>query len=176
MTRRRAIMVLGASATVVALLSAAAWLGGFRLNLTPSEPLGLWRIESPSRAIAAGDLVFVCPPEAPLFEEARRRSYLARGLCSGGVAPLIKSVAALPGQHVEIGKEVRIDGRLLPSSCLRRTDGVGRPLTAFAGGIVPPGTLYLHSRFASSYDSRYFGPIPETGLLGLARPVLTVDP
>ncbi|MFZ1812823.1 MAG: conjugal transfer protein TraF, partial [Rhizobiaceae bacterium] len=32
------------------------------------------------------------------------------------------------------------------------------------------------SDFAGSYDSRYFGPIPGTGLLGRARPVLTFDP
>lgn len=169
-------MALGASAMAVGLLSAVAWLGGLRLNLTPSEPLGLWRIQAVGRAIAAGDLVFVCPPQMPLFKEARRRSYLARGLCPGGVAPLIKSVAALPGQHVEIGNDVRIDGELLPSSHLRRTDGAGRPLTPFAGGIVPPGYLYLHSPFASSYDSRYFGPTPDSGLLGFARPILTFDP
>ncbi|AUX79336.1 conjugative transfer signal peptidase TraF [Sinorhizobium fredii] len=176
MTRRQAITVLGASAMLVGLLSAAAFLGGFRLNLTPSEPLGLWRIEAPSRAIAVGNLVFVCPPVTPLFEEARRRSYLVRGLCPGGVAPLIKAIAALPGQNVEIDEDVRIDGRLLPSSRLRKIDGAGRPLKSFAGGIVPPGYLYLHSHFKSSYDSRYFGPIPETGLLGLARPVFTIDP
>ncbi|KWV48677.1 conjugal transfer protein TraF [Rhizobium altiplani] len=176
MTRRRAIMALGASAMLVGLLSTAALLGGFRLNLTPSEPLGLWWIETPNRAIAVGDLVFVCAPVTPLFEEARRRLYLARGLCPGGTAPLIKAVAALPGQRVEIGKNVSIDGRLLPSSNVRRIDGAGRELKPFAGGIVPPGYLYLHSSFVSSYDSRYFGPVPETGLLGLARPILTFDP
>ncbi|APO69796.1 conjugal transfer signal peptidase protein TraF 1 (plasmid) [Rhizobium gallicum] len=175
MNRRRTIMVLGASAMAVGLLSAAAWLGGLRLNLTPSEPLGLWRIEMPQRAIAAGDLVFICPPQTPPFEEARHRLYLARGLCPGGVAPLIKSVAALAGQHVEIGEDIRIDGRLA-SSHLHRIDGAGRPLRPFAGGIVPPGYFYLHSPFASSYDSRYFGPIPASGLLGLARPILTVVP
>ncbi|MDQ0563048.1 conjugative transfer signal peptidase TraF [Rhizobium mesoamericanum] len=170
------MMFLGASAMVVGLLSTAALLGGFRVNLTPSEPLGLWRIEAPSRAIAVGDLVFVCAPVKPLFEEARRRLYLARGLCPGGDAPLIKAVAALPGQRVEIGKNVSIDGRLLPSSNVRRVDGAGRELKPFAGGIVPLGYLYLHSSFVSSYDSRYFGPVPETGLLGLARPILTFDP
>nr|WP_245262813.1 conjugative transfer signal peptidase TraF [Ensifer sp. BR816] len=169
-------MILAAAAIITGVVLSAAVFGGFRLNLTPSEPLGLWRIEAPSRAIAVGDLVFVCPPMTPVIEEARRRSYLARGLCQGGVAPLIKAVAALPRQRVEIGDAVRIDGKLLPSSRLRRTDGAGRSLKPFAGGIVPAGMLYLHSPFASSYDSRYFGPVPETGLLGLARPVLTVDP
>ncbi|MBB5536268.1 conjugative transfer signal peptidase TraF [Rhizobium giardinii] len=176
MNRVRAIMGLGASALGIGLLAAAAFIGGFRLNLTPSEPLGLWRIEAVDRAITIGDLVFVCPPVTPLFEEARHRLYLAHGLCPGGVAPLIKSVAALPGQYVEIGENVAIDGRTLPSSHVRRIDGAGRPLTPFAGGIVPTGYLYLHSPFVSSYDSRYFGPISETGVLGLARPILIVDP
>ncbi|WP_348626836.1 S26 family signal peptidase [Mesorhizobium sp. DCY119] len=55
-------------------------------------------------------------------------------------------------------------------------DGQGRLRTRFPGGIVPPGHLFLHSDFAGSCDSRYFGPIPDTGLLGRAKPVLTIDP
>ncbi len=42
----------------VAILSgvaAIAFTGGFRLNLTPSEPLGIWRIEALYRAAARGD-------------------------------------------------------------------------------------------------------------------------
>ncbi|MBB4116372.1 type IV secretory pathway protease TraF [Rhizobium sp. BK226] len=46
----------------------------------------------------------------------------------------------------------------------------------YAGGIVPPGYLFLHSSFEGSYDSRYFGPVPDAGILGLARPVFTFDP
>ncbi|EJT00889.1 conjugal transfer pilin processing protease TraF, partial (plasmid) [Rhizobium sp. CCGE 510] len=61
----RAIMVLGASAMGVGLFAAAAVIGGFRLNLTPSEPLGLWRIEMAGQKIAVGDLVFICPPVTP---------------------------------------------------------------------------------------------------------------
>ncbi|RUW00077.1 conjugal transfer protein TraF, partial [Mesorhizobium sp. M1A.F.Ca.IN.022.05.2.1] len=38
------------------------------------------------------------------------------------------------------------------------------------------GFLFLHSDFAGSYDSRYFGPIPASGLLGRARPLLTFQP
>ncbi|MCK1326662.1 S26 family signal peptidase [Bradyrhizobium sp. 156] len=41
--------------------------------------------------------------------------------------------------------------------------------------VVPPGHLSLHSPFAGSYDSRYFGPVPSAGLLGLARPLLTLS-
>ena len=174
--RRRGLLFLAGAGGVIAGLAAIAYTGGFRLNLTPSEPLGLWRIEALQRPVETGDLVFICPPVTASFEEARRRGYLRSGLCSGGFAPLIKSVAALPGQRVDIGASVSVDGRPVPSSIVRKSDGDGRPITPFAGGIVPPAHLFLQSSFASSYDSRYFGPVPDTGLLGLARPVLTFGP
>lgn len=173
--RRRLLLFLACVGGMIAGLAAIAYMGGFRLNLTPSEPLGLWRIVT-QRPVKAGDLVFICPPPTASFEEARRRRYVRRGLCPGGFAPLIKTVAALPGQHVEIGANVTVDGRPLASSIVRASDGEGRPITPFKTGIVPLRNLFLHSSFASSYDSRYFGPVPDTGLLGLARPVLTFNP
>lgn len=176
MKRRGVIMLLSRSMVAIAGLITAAVVGGYRLNLTPSEPLGLWRIEKLNRPVEAGDLVFICSPPTAPFEEARLRGYLRRGLCAGGFAPLIKTVAALPGQHVKITDHVVIDGRALAASVVRKTDGEGRPVTQYLGGIVPPRHLYLHSSFASSYDSRYFGPVPDSGLLGLARPILTFDP
>ncbi|AHK46616.1 precursor for probable conjugal transfer protein TraF (plasmid) [Ensifer adhaerens OV14] len=169
-------MFLAGAGGAIAALAAVAYMGGFRLNLTPSEPLGLWRIVALKRPVEVGDLVFICPPVTASFEEARRRGYVRRGLCPSGVAPLIKTVAALPGQHIEIGANVTVDGKPLASSIVRASDGEGRPITAFKTGIVPPRNLFLHSSFASSYDSRYFGPVPDTGLLGLAWPVLTFEP
>ena len=174
--RHRFLLFLACVGGMIAGLAAIAYMGGFRLNLTPSEPLGLWRIVALQRSVETGDLVFICPPVTASFEEARRRGYVRRGLCPGGLAPLIKTVAALPGQDVEIGANVTVDGTPLPSSIVRASDGEGRPITPFKTGIVPLRNLFLHSSFASSYDSRYFGPVPDTGLLGLARPVLTFEP
>ncbi|MDK4742554.1 conjugative transfer signal peptidase TraF [Rhizobium sp. CNPSo 3464] len=173
--RRIGLILLGAGSVIVG-GAAVAQIGGYRLNLTPSEPLGLWRINALHRPVAVGDLVFICPPPTALFESARRRGYLRAGLCSGGFAPLIKTIVALPGQHVEVGRDLAIDGHPLASSSIRTTDAEGRPLDHYRGGVVPSGYLFLHSAFASSYDSRYFGPVPDAGLLGLARPVFTFDP
>jgi conjugative transfer signal peptidase TraF len=174
--RRRVLLFLAGLGGMIAALAAIAYFGGFRLNLTPSEPLGLWRIVDLQRPVEVGDLVFICPPATAPFEEARRRGYVRRGLCPHGFAPLIKTVAALPGQHFDIGVNVTVDGRPLASSLVRPSDGEGRPITPFKTGIVPLGNLFLHSSFASSYDSRYFGPVPVSGLLGLAWPVLTFKP
>lgn len=176
MRRRGVIKFLAGAGIVTVGLASIAYIGGYRLNLTPSEPLGLWRIEALRSPVEIGDLVFFCPLVTAAFEEARQRGYLRRGLCAGGVAPLIKTIAALPGQHVEITDHVIIDGRALLASAVRNTDGEGRALSPDPGGVVPPRTVFLHSSFASSYDSRYFGAVSVSGLLGLARPVLTFDP
>jgi conjugative transfer signal peptidase TraF len=166
------VALLGLGAFLV-LLSAAA---GFRINVTPSEALGLWRIVRLDRPVQRGDLVFVCPPATAAMAEARRRGYLRRGLCRGWVAPLIKMVAATEGQRVTIADGVTIEGEPLPQSRLLATDGAGRALEAFRGGLVPKGHVYLHSPFPGSFDSRYFGTLAQTTILGLAEEVLTHDP
>jgi len=176
MSARFAVMTLGVASAVACAVATGAWFGGYRVNLTPSEQLGLWRIEPLVRKPAIGDVVFICLPATDTFLAAFERGYLRRGLCPSGLAPLIKTVAALPGNHIEVSAVVSIDGRPLRHSAVRTVDGVGRPLSPVVGGKVPPGHLFLHSDFEGSYDSRYFGPVPENGVLGLARPVLTFYP
>jgi len=176
MRRGHIVTMLGIAALGAATLAMTGWAGGYRFNLTPSAPLGLWRIEAMKSPLAVGDLVFICPPATDVFVNAFGRGYLRRGLCAGGLAPLLKSIAAVPGQRVWIGDDVVIDGRPLAASRIRRKDGQGRAIAPFAGGVIPSGYLFLHSSIASSYDSRYFGPIPATGLLGRARPVFTFNP
>jgi conjugative transfer signal peptidase TraF len=159
---------------VVAIISAGVF-AGLRINLTPSEPLGLWRIVVLDRPVAVGDLVFVCPPPGALTAFGLARGYFRQGTCPGGVVPLIKTVAAIAGASITVGVAVTVDGIPLPHSELSPKDGQDRTLMPWVGGIVPSGQLFLHSTFRGSYDSRYFGPVPEAGLLGLARPVLTVS-
>jgi len=174
---RKALAILSIAGLAVGGIAAAGFLGGYRINTTPSFPLGLWRIEELSREVRVGDTLFICPPaNSPAIELARERLYLPAGLCDGGMAPLIKTVAALPGQLVTIeGNQVAIDGELLAHSSIQAKDGQGRPLTAYAGGIVPAGDIFVHSDYVASYDSRYFGPIPAGGVLGLATPVFIFD-
>lgn len=177
MTRRhRTLSVLLIGAAAVIGVFALGHLGGLRINLSPSYPLGIWRIVPLDREVAIGDLVMICPPPTSAFRLARQRGYLGSGLCPGWLSPLIKTIAATQGQHVEIAGSVSVDGVPLAGSELRAADGEGRALLPYAGGVVPPGHVFLHSDFAGSYDSRYFGPIPASGVLGLAYPVLTIHP
>ncbi|KFL29766.1 conjugal transfer protein TraF [Devosia riboflavina] len=160
---------------LLALAAGGIW-GGLRLNLTPSYPVGIWRIQPLDRAAVVGDLVFICPPNTPAFVMGVERGYLPTGPCPSGTAPLIKTVVAVAGQVVCIAGTIVIDGVVLPNSGLRSTDADGRPLAAFVGGQVPPGSVFLHSDFGGSYDSRYFGPLPADGILGLAAPVYVLAP
>nr|WP_310390443.1 conjugative transfer signal peptidase TraF [Rhizobium sp. 1399] len=150
--------------------------GGYRINFTPSYNLGLWQIVAMDREIRAGDRIFICPPDGAAVKLALERQYLPRGLCASGSGPLIKTVAAVAGQSVEIGGQVIIDGNPLHSSRVLSADAEGRAMPVYAGGIVPEGMVFLHSEFVGSYDSRYFGPLPANGTLGLAREILTYAP
>jgi conjugative transfer signal peptidase TraF len=174
--RSCAITIIVASLATLAALASVGFIAGLRINLTPSYPLGLWRIVPLARPVAVGDRILMCPPAVPAFDLARERGYLGRGLCPGWFSPLIKTVVALAGQHVVIDGSITIDGTHLAHSFLRSSDGEGRALAPNPGGIVPAGKLFLFSEFASSYDSRYFGPVPAAGVLGMARPILVFNP
>jgi conjugative transfer signal peptidase TraF len=173
---RAALLLLGVSCVVALVISVAGFAGGLRINTTPSEPLGLWRVVPLDRSIAIGDLIFVCPPVSAVISEGGERGYLRSGLCPGGFGPLIKTVAAVAGQCIEVGAEVIVDGRPIDHSRLVTRDGQGRKLQPYRGGKVPAGEVFLHSPFIGSWDSRYFGPVPVSGILGRAEQVLTYAP
>ena len=174
--RKVAIRIMVFGAAIIIATSVAGFCGGLRLNLTPSYPLGIWRIEPINRVARAGDLVFICPPETAAFTLGVERGYIAKGLCPGGTGPLIKTIVGVAGQVIAVDERVIVDGAPLPNSTVRVADAEGRLLPNFTGGPVPKGFVFLHSNFGGSYDSRYFGPIPDAGILGLAVPIFVLAP
>lgn len=170
--RRVVFAILGGGATVVAALASVFVIGDFRVNVTPSYPLGLWQVTTLDHPPSVGDRVFICP-EGEAAELGRERGYLPRGSCLSGAAPLIKTVLAVAGQTVSIEGRIVVDRLPLPFTAVRASDGAGRPMPHWAGGVVPTGQVFVYSHYGASYDSRYFGPLPIEGILGLARPILT---
>ena len=161
---------LHVAATAVTLLSLSAWFAPApRLlwNASQSAPVGLYRID-PGAAPMVGDWVAIEPP-AELAAYMARRKYLPRGV------PLLKRVAALPGARVcRSGVFVTVDGRAVAHALAR--DRAGRPLPVWLGcRIVRPREIFLINAAPDSLDGRYFGPLPTTGLLGTAHPILTRD-
>lgn len=149
---------------------------GYRFNVTPSEPLGLWR-QAAISGLVKGKLVSACLPLSSRIEEARSRGYLMGGRCQGNLAPIVKSIAALPGDYVNISNlGVAVNGHLLPKTIPSRADSLGRPLIpAFTGDRrINAGEVFLISDYSPrSFDSRYFGVIPTVNIVAEIRPVLT---
>jgi conjugative transfer signal peptidase TraF len=168
----REILFLMLDVAIIALF--ALWLGGVRVNLTPSIPRGFYRISY--EVPAKGDLVGFClDKDNPFSELAGERSYLGPGSCPSGRRPLIKILAGLPGDRVEpqVGGIV-INGELLVGTERPESDRQGRliPDSLLIAGIIPPGqALVLSPDHPGSFDGRHFGLIPIESLAKI-RPLL----
>ena len=102
-----------------------------------------------------------------------RRSSTAVIGCPDGV-PFLKELAALGGDRVcVLPHRLEINGRYVGP--VYEEDSQGRPLPRNLGCYpVPQGMFFAASgHLDKSFDSRYFGPLPLTQLLGEARPVWT---
>ncbi len=168
-------LVLWALAFGWALLASLFARAGFRINETPSAPMGLWRVTPVAGPLTRGAYVSFCPPDTPIFRLAKERGYLAKGACASGLQPLLKPLAAIAGDRVvQDNQGFWVNGELISNSRAEDQDRLGRPLPAlsFSSAIVPRGEVWLLSSFhASSFDSRYFGAVKIVGIEGVAAPM-----
>jgi conjugative transfer signal peptidase TraF len=146
----------------------------FRINWTGSMPLGLYRVRPAE--IRSGSRVLACLPGSTA-RLGQDRGYLSRGSCSTGHSPVLKAIAALPGECVELRIDsLVVNGVATAATRLRERDGRGRPLAHAPVGVsrVSDGEVWLlELRSDRSWDSRYFGPVPLASILGSADPILT---
>lgn len=137
-------------------------------NASASAPLGLYRLRKTDHP-RVGELVAVLPPK-PLARWMAGRHYLPDGV------PLLKHVAALPGQRIcRHGLTITINGKTVAKAKLR--DSKGRALPVWSGcRTVQPGELFLMNlSIPDSFDGRYFGALPADTMLGQAIPIVTRD-
>ena len=131
-------------------------------NASPSVPTGLYQVGS--RSPRTGTLAVIRLPE-PVNVLAEVRSYLRPR------ALLIKWVAAVAGDRVcRHSTLVTINGRLAAHA--RASDAAARPLPAWRGCTrLGAGQIFVLSVAPGSFDSRYFGPLDPTHIMGTATPV-----
>src|SRR5580700_8252732 len=169
---RRAVLWACVLASPFLLGLIAGWVFGIRLNLTPSLPLGFYITSRSSNA----KLVEFCP-QGKAASISLSRQYRTAGACPDGGAPLLKPGVAFPGDEVEVSANgIRVNGQLLPNSTGRFRDHLERPLDPWPYGTykVAPGTVWVVSSFnSSSFDSRYYGAIPESSIRHHLRPFWT---
>ena len=180
--RRRVLIALLAAFTVIVVFPAALVVMGLRYNDTPSAPLGwYWRRPVPVSGPALGNFVAVCPPA---WVTPRRFPFYEPGTgddrCPGGGMPLVKRIAAVPGDTVvETAAGVEVNGHALPLSAPMIASPVtGIHLPRVTGRwTLARGEYWLYGPGASggwarySFDSRYFGPVPRAAIRGVLRPL-----
>jgi conjugative transfer signal peptidase TraF len=135
-------------------------------NASASVPIGVYIIR-PARHLDVTELVAVDPPK-PLADFLAERRYLPHGVA------LMKRIVALPGQKVcRIGLAVTVDGVAIGDALKR--DRLGRPLPVWQGcRRIAAGQVFLMNwQVRDSLDSRYFGPIPTSRIIGRAIPLWT---
>lgn len=169
------IVLASLSASGFAALGWAAFVQPLpRLIYNPSDSVavGWYRVDPldhrtsalPS-SLSVNSIVLVpLPAEAAAL--AAQRGYLPTRV------PLLKRVGAIAPQEVCIaGGIVRIDG--VPSAAVLRADRLGRPLSSWQQcRRLQSGEVFLLSvTNPASFDSRYFGPVSTSTVIGVAHPV-----
>ena len=168
-SRLRVRIVLAAlSACGLAALAWASFVSPLpRLIYNPSDSVavGWYRVDplgrkpgSLPRPLSVGSIVLTTlPPDAAAL--AAQRGYLPARV------PLLKRVGAVAPQEVCItGRIVRIDG--VPSAAVLPADRWQQCRR------LEPGELFLLSvTNPASFDSRYFGPVSASAVIGVAHPV-----
>lgn len=139
----------------------------FAWNYTPSLPQGLY-VRAVMDSPAVGKIVaFVLPPVAEDY--ARQRGMNTNDLF------MIKPLVAGPGDHVCVTDELRINGQHVAQVQKVGTDGA--PLPKWDGcRRLEDGEWFTYApRIWNSFDGRYYGPVRESTMIGVYRPLWVSD-
>lgn len=162
---------------ILAILSALTYQVGVRFNTTNSLPRGLYLVVA--EPVQAGAIVLACPPEGAISQAALRRGYLGVSPdCPGQLQRLIKRVVGTPGDEISAAAsgELQVNGRTLQNSAPLREDLHGRPLAPYFthSEVLQAGEFLVMGDTAKSFDGRYFGPIQQSHIRAVMRPIWTL--
>ncbi|MGT2466545.1 conjugative transfer signal peptidase TraF [Mesorhizobium atlanticum] len=166
--RSRAHKTLAAASIGLVLIGFSAFAKPAPLlvwNASASAPVGLYGLGL--GAARSGDFVLVHMPNL-VAQLADQRGYLPRGV------PLVKRVAALPGEHVCAFNDAIIIGGKIAARRLK-TDSKGRPLPWWneCRPLANDEVFLISGDAPGSFDSRYFGPVPAENIVGRLVPLWT---
>ncbi len=136
-------------------------------NPTDSVPPGWYLAGSIDNvtSLHVGSIVLARLP-ADVAAFAGQRGYLPNSV------PILKRIGAVAPQSVCVrGQTVRVDGATVATA--RAHDGAHRPLQAWSQcrPLAADELFLLSDTNSASFDSRYFGPIGASAVLGIAQPL-----
>lgn len=133
-------------------------------NATSSVPVGLYRVSKPS--FTRGEMVLAETPEHVRALASERR-YIP------GNVPLAKRIAAISGDKIcSEGQWIYVNGERVAQRLER--DSQGREMPTWAGcRALKDEVFLLLPEVKSSFDGRYFGPMPRQSVIGKLTPLWT---
>ena len=174
MSKRFLLFLYGGGLLVLAGI-AVIKQAGFRVNTSPSIPLGIYR--TTTTPLSVGSYVLLCPENKEPFITAQKRDYIGAGYCPGGLGYMFKRVAALPNDIITTtANGMYINGKLYPDSKPFKHDALNRMLPIWHANQtrLKAGEVVLMTQGdKNSFDARYFGPLPQQQIVSVVRPVLT---
>ena len=174
MSKRFLLSLYGGGLLVLASI-AVIKQAGFRINTSPSIPLGIYR--TTTSPLSVGSYVLLCPENKEPFITAQKRDYIGAGYCPGGLGYMFKRVAALPNDIITTtANGMYINGKLYPDSKPFHHDALNRMLPIWHANQtrLKAGEVVLMTQGdKNSFDARYFGPLPQQQIVSVVRPVLT---
>ena len=166
MTRLSYAIVTTVAVSLLGIASVASFAPKLIWNASASTPIGFYDLAAP-HDLKRGDLVAVMP-EKPLADFIVARGYIGRGV------PLLKHVAALPGQTVcRTGPAVAIDAAFVGDALERDSRGRALPVWQGCRRIADGEVFLMNTAVADSLDGRYFGALPAREIIGKATPLYT---
>ena len=138
-------------------------------NASPSAPTGFYNVER-FAALKVGDLVAARVPK-PMRSLVVERGYLASNV------PVVKRIVAIEGDHLCFR-----DGAVYLNSAYLveplAADSLERPMPVWKGcRVLKEDEFFLAmTDVPTSLDSRYFGPVNGSDILGRVRPIVLLGP
>jgi conjugative transfer signal peptidase TraF len=164
----RAILIICLGlAPVAALAGARAAIGrpAVLFNPSPSEPPGLYRL-STAQPVPGRIIAFKVPTAGRAYADAHL-TYVARNA-------ILKQIAAGEGAFVcERAGLVSIDGQVRGKVADADRAGVLLPHWSGCRRLASGQFFVLSNRIPNSFDSRYYGPVSRSDLLGVYQPLWT---
>jgi conjugative transfer signal peptidase TraF len=131
-------------------------------QVTTSMPKGFYLV-TPSKHFHRGDIVLFRPPKKFMAFMLQKKWLPKSGL-------MLKYVIGVPGDYICQNKKwIYINHRQVAPIFYEYAPGKKLPNSHFCGKLAQHQYLLMSTRLKRSFDGRYFGPVSDDKIIGIAK-------